>query len=67
MPYFDGYITLDDDIRLQQNLVQIEGVRVELNQQYDQQVIDKLKPNSNSVVIYPTFTSAAYKLSLIHI
>ena len=61
VPYFDGYITLDDDIRLQQNLVQIEGVRVELNQQYEQQVIDELKPNSNSVVIYPTFTSAAYQ------
>ncbi|MDC1103950.1 hypothetical protein OAS49_05485, partial [Nitrosopumilus sp.] len=59
--YFNGYISVNDDVRLQQNLPPIEGVRVELNESFSQQVINALKPNDGSVVIYPTFTSAAYK------
>jgi hypothetical protein len=60
VPYFDGFVTMNDDIRLQQNLIPIEGVRVDLNEAFTQQAIDALKPNAGSVVIYPTFTSAAY-------
>ena len=61
VPYFDGYITASDDMRLQQNFPPLDGVRLTLNDSTSQQVINALKPIDNSVVIYPTFTSAAYK------
>jgi len=61
-PYFDVYVTPDDDIRLDQGLDYVDGVRVELNEAIFQQAVDQLKPNDgdNSVVIYPIWTSAAY-------
>jgi hypothetical protein len=58
--YFDGYISVNDDIRLEQNLLPRDGIRVELNESFSQQVINTLKPNDGTVVIYPIFTSAAY-------
>ena len=60
VPYFDGYITVNDDLRLQQNLHHVDGLRLELNESFSQQVINSLKPDGNSVVIYPIWTSAAY-------
>ena len=61
-PYFDVYVTPDDDIRLDQGLDYVDGVRVEFNEAIFQQVVDQLKPHDgdNSVVIYPIWTSAAY-------
>ena len=58
--YFDAYLTVNDNNRLKQNLIQTEGVRVDLNENFSQLIINALKPNGNSVVLYPIFTSAAY-------
>jgi len=61
-PYFDVYVTPDDDIRLKQGLDYVDGVRVEFNESIFESAINQLKPNDddNSVVIYPIWTSAAY-------
>jgi len=61
-PYFDMYVTYDDKIRLEQNLVGLDGVRVEFNESFFAHAVEQLKPNAddNSVVIYPIWTSAAY-------
>jgi len=57
--YFDAYLTDSDyDLFLETNF--IHAVRIDLNESTAEQIIDILKPNSNSVVIYPIFTSAAY-------
>ena len=59
--YFDTYFTDNDFDRINRNLPPIDGVKLTLDELTAEQVIDKLKPNNNSVVIYPTFTSASYK------
>jgi len=61
-PYFDMYLTYDDKIRLEQNLVGLDGTRVEFNESFFTPAVEQLKPNTddNSVIIYPVFTSAAY-------
>ena len=61
VPYFDAYFTDDDVTRINNNLGPIDGVRITLNESTAEQMIDLLKPNDGSVVIYPVFTSAAYK------
>ena len=58
---FDLYVTFDDMQRLQNNSMIIDGVRILLNELNSEQLIEDLKPNSGTVVIYPVFTSAAYK------
>jgi hypothetical protein len=61
IPYFDAYFTNDDNTRINNNLGPIDGVRITLNESTAEQMIDILKPNDGSVVIYPVFTSASYK------
>ena len=59
-PYFDAYFTNNDLARNNNNLGPIDGIRITLNESTAEQIINVLKPNNNSVVIYPIFTSAAY-------
>ena len=61
VPYFDAYFTNDDITRINNNFGPIDGVRITLNESTAEQMTDILKPNDGSVVIYPVFTSAAYK------
>jgi len=61
VPYFDAYFTNNDFARINNNLGPIDGVRITLNESTAEQMIDILKPNDGSVVIYPVFTSASYK------
>ena len=61
IPYFDFYFTDDDANRIFNDLAPLEGVRITLNESTAEQLIDVLKPNDDTVVIYPIFTSAAYK------
>ncbi len=67
--YFQTYFTPRDVNRFQnlptnvdgvQIITPVDGVRLILNDSADE-LIDILKPNDNTVVIYPVFTSAAYK------
>jgi len=58
--FFNTYFTPKDAYRLQQNLSAIDGVRLTLNENSDE-LIDILKSNEKTIVIYPIFTSAAYK------
>jgi len=60
-PYFDYYFTENDILRMQNNLDWIDGVRIMLNNSSSEQLIEELKPNGNSVVIFPIFTSIAYQ------
>jgi len=60
-PYFEAYVTKYDYDRGNGQIINpIQGVRFELTELGTSTLIDKLKPNPNSVVIYPIFTSAAY-------
>ena len=56
------YFSHKDDVdRLQQKLpVPVDGMWLEFKQEH-LKVTESLKPNDNTVVIYPLFTSAAYK------
>jgi len=59
-PYFDVYITERDFDNVQQNfLVPVDGIKLIINES-TVEIIDVLKPNDGTVVIYPVFTSAAY-------
>jgi hypothetical protein len=59
-PYFDTYFTERDFNRIQQNLpAPVDGIKLIINES-SRELIDILKPNDGTVVIYPTFTSAAY-------
>jgi hypothetical protein len=67
--YFNTYFTPLDVLRFQnlptnvdgvKILLPLDGLRLTLNKNGDE-LIDILKPNDNTVVIYPVFTSAAYK------
>ena len=59
-PYFELYLTDADIYRVENNLMVLDGFILSLNELYAKDLIDKLKPNDGSVVIYPIFTSAAY-------
>ena len=59
-PYFDVYVTERDFDNAQQNfLVPVDGIKLIINES-TVEIIDVLKPNDGTVVIYPVFTSAAY-------
>jgi len=59
-PYFDVYVTEKDFDNAQQNfLVPVDGIKLIINES-TVEIIDVLKPNDSTVVIYPVFTSAAY-------
>jgi hypothetical protein len=60
-PNFNFYLTDSDSDRFQNKLPPINGVRVTPDEFLAEQIIDILKPNDGSVVIYPVFTSASYK------
>ena len=56
---FDTYFTKNDIIRHNQKLQIQDEVRFELSSE-KVELYEKLKPNKNTIVIYPIFTSAAY-------
>ena len=56
---FDTYFTEKDVIRNNQKLQIQDEVRFELSSE-KLELYEKLKPNKNTIVIYPIFTSAAY-------
>ena len=56
---FDTYFTENDIIRYNQKLPIQDEVRFELSSE-KLELYKKLKPNKNTIVIYPIFTSAAY-------
>ena len=58
--YFELYFTESDYNRHLDGLRQLEGARLILNPTNAPQIIDQLKPNPGTVVIFPTFTAAAY-------
>jgi len=58
--YFELYFTESDYNRHLQGLKQLDGARLSLNPTNAAQLIDNLKPNPDTVVIFPTFTAAAY-------
>jgi hypothetical protein len=60
---FDAYITSNDIQRVENGLDVFDGIRIELNEFKSKQLIDMLKPNSATVVIFPTFTAAAYHVN----
>ena len=59
--YFDTYFTERDFDRLQKNLpAPVDGIKLTISES-NSELIKILKPNDNTVVIYPIFTSASYK------
>ena len=59
-PYFELHMTKSDYDRFNNGLRQLDGVRLTLNPSNSDQLIDELKPNNGTVVIFPIFTAAAY-------
>jgi hypothetical protein len=61
LEYFEVFFTQRDLNRLEQKLaVPVDGMWLEFKDEY-LKVVESLKPNDSTVVIYPQFTSAAYK------
>ena len=58
--YFELYLTESDYNRYLQGLPQLEGARIILHPSNAEQLIDYITPRPSSVVIFPTFTAAAY-------
>ena len=58
--FFELYFTESDYARHLEGLRQLEGARLILYPPNTPQLIDHLKPNPGTVVIFPTFTAAAY-------
>jgi len=59
--YFETYVTKSDyDRGNGQIITPSQGVRLELTELGNSTLIDPLKPNDGTVVIYPIFTSTAY-------
>jgi hypothetical protein len=58
--YFELYFSESDYTRHLEGLRQLEGARLILYPPNAPQLIDHLKPNPGTVVIFPTFTAAAY-------
>tara|TARA_B110000014_G_C20053688_1_gene548280 strand:+ start:141 stop:1103 length:963 start_codon:yes stop_codon:yes gene_type:complete len=59
---FDHFLTYNDFTRYHNgNPSPNDGIRITFNESYDPQSLLDLKPNDGTVVIYPVFTSAAYK------
>ena len=59
-PFFNAFLSPDGQKDAKQKRTPSDGVRISLKDNVSAQIIDILKPTTNSVVIYPTFTSAAY-------
>ena len=60
-PDFHFYLTENDVIRISQQLHFNDGIRLELNELNKESLAEDIMRNDKSVVIYPVFTSAAYK------
>jgi len=61
LEYFEIFFTQRDLNRLQQDLpTPVDGLLLKFKEEH-LQVAESLKPNDSTVVIYPQFTSAAYK------
>ena len=58
--YFELYLTKSDFERVNKGLKQLDGAKLILNPLNSDQLLTELKPNDNTVVIFPTFTAAAY-------
>jgi hypothetical protein len=60
--FFDLYLTHSDMSSVVQNNVisPSDGIRIVLNESNSEEFFNVLKPNNNSVVIFPVFTTAAY-------
>tara|TARA_B110000116_G_C16689760_1_gene514652 strand:+ start:133 stop:1056 length:924 start_codon:yes stop_codon:yes gene_type:complete len=60
--FFDLYLTHSDMSSVVQNNVisPSDGIRIVLNESNSEEFFNDLKPNNNSVVIFPVFTTAAY-------
>jgi hypothetical protein len=60
--FFDLYLTHSDMSSVVQNNVisPSDGIRIVLNESNSEEFFNDLKPNDNSVVIFPVFTTAAY-------
>ena len=63
VPYFNFYFSPDGIDDINNNGTPLDGARITLNSAMSDKVISSLKPNENTVVIYPIFTSAAYQES----
>ena len=60
-PYFETYVTKSDYDRGNGDIITpTQGVKLELTELGKSSLIDILKPNDGTVVIYPIFTSTAY-------
>ena len=62
-PYFHLYVTSYDLDRLENNLPILNGIRLTLNESNSEELINELKPLGGSVVVFPTFTAAAYQMN----
>jgi len=60
-PFFHLYLTNNDMIRINQQLPFVDGIRILLNESNEESLIEDILRTDKSVVIYPVFTSAAYK------
>jgi len=60
-PDFHLYLTNNDVIRINQKLSFNDGIRLELNESNKESLIQDIMRKDKSVVIYPVFTSTAYK------
>ena len=59
--FFDLYLTPSDMSSIQNNVISpSDGIRIVLNESNSEDFFNELKPNDNSVVVFPVFTSAAY-------
>ena len=59
--FFDLYLTHSDTSSVQNNVISpSDGIRIVLNESNSEEFFNDLKPNDNSVVIFPVFTTAAY-------
>ena len=59
--FFDLYLKSSDLSSIQNNVISpSNGIRIVLNESNSEEFFNELKPNDNSVVIFPIFTTAAY-------
>ena len=61
-PYFDHYLTQNDFIRFQNGIfAPNDGTKITFKESVDVEFLERMISETNSVVIYPIFTSAAYQ------
>jgi len=61
-PYFDHYLTQNDFIRYQNGIFDPnDGTKLTFKESVGVEFLEKMTSETNSVVVYPIFTSAAYQ------